>query len=101
MEDIKIEPQALSNTINVLEKNNQEILDVIKNINKAIKELDETKWSAPNKKEIDEYLLPYIENSEATITTDLGNCIYVLQYALNKYATSDSNIKSETAKLAE
>ena len=99
MGNIALDSNGLSETISLLENDNNEIIEIIDKINKAIIDMDEKKWSAPNKKKIDEELLPYIDHQKMTITNELNNCISVLKYALNLYSNSNSHIGNESSKL--
>lgn len=98
-EDIYIEPNGLKEIIAKLTDDNKRILGVVDEINGLIKGIDDTVWSSPERKTVDDALIPYIDGKKQLIDTSLNNCTKVLQSALNRYLEADSNIKKASKEL--
>ena len=67
MSDIKLQSSLLDDLIIKLEQDNLEIVDLIKNSNDAIRTLDDKKWKSKEKIEMDEKLIPYMNNNQILI----------------------------------
>ena len=97
--DIYIEPVGLKNEITLLKVDNERIKTIITEINDIIKDIDETKWNSPERKKVDEELIPYLDKQKKAVTINIDNCVTVLQSALNKYTGSNEAIKKAAADL--
>lgn len=95
MSDIYLEPVLLSATITELEKDNQQILSVIVNINKKIKKLDESVWKSPEKEKLDNTFFVYLNEIEESVPVRLNDCIIFMKNALEKYQQEDLKIANK------
>lgn len=91
--DIYIEPVGLKNEITLLKNDNARIEAIITEINDIIKGIDDTKWKSPERKKVDEELIPYLDNQKKAVTINIDNCATVLQNALNKFTGANAAIK--------
>ena len=96
--DIRIEEIELREIIEKLKKETDNINTKITNINSLIRSLDESVWISPEKKQIDESLIPFIDDKEQ-IKEELTNCIITLKNALSSYLESDLKLKVDASKL--
>jgi len=101
MDDLKIEPVLLEETLEVLNNDNNQILKTIKDINNLIKGLDESKWKAPEKDKINQELIPYLEYQENNIYDSLNNCVLLINKAKDNYLAVNSAIEKSTAILED
>ena len=74
MSDIKLQSSLLDDLIIKLEQDNLEIVDLIKNSNDAIRTLDDKKWKAKEKIEMDEKLIPYMNKLDNQLLNYLKEC---------------------------
>ena len=100
--NIDINPNILRGTISELQKDNENIKDIInviyENVNKII---DDNVWKSPEKKFLMDELIPYIEKSNSSIYNELNNCVTVLNTALNKYLERNYIIEKNANNLAD
>lgn len=95
MTDIEIKIDELSNLVTKLERNNLDISNSLTKINSYIKSLDESVWNSPEKRKIDEKMLPFIEKVDNTVFSNLKLYTDKLTFAINKYYESEMSIKKE------
>lgn len=87
--NISLDHSGLENLIVVLEKDNLEIDTIIKETNKAIRTLDETKWKSREKDRLDEKLMPFIDKAEKNALTYLNASTNLLRDINKKYQKDD------------
>lgn len=92
--DIKINNNDLKDLINILEKDNLNIYNIVKDINISYKSLDNTKWSSNEKTKLDSSLYPFIDNIDKYLLSYLNDCTNSLKLASNLYTETDLNIKN-------
>lgn len=95
MADIEIKRAELSNLVTKLEKNNLDISNSLTKINSYIKSLDESVWNSPEKRKIDEKMLPFIEKVDNTVFNNLKLYTDKLTFAIDKYYESEMSIKKD------
>lgn len=93
MSDIRLNKLDLENLIFVLEKENEEIDAIIKNMNLAIKTLDKNKWNSKEKSQMDEKFLPYMNKVEMQILPYLNDCTKILRESSRNYREVDQSNK--------
>ena len=86
----------LEETILQLDEDNQKILEKLVEIRKIIEDIDETKYSAPEKKKIEDELYPYLEKKEVSIFNNLNNCNSLLKKAYGRYFKTDTALTKST-----
>lgn len=85
--------------ISELEKNNEEICCIVKNINIAIKSLDDTKWNSLEKQKIDEKLIPYITKIDKDLEEYLNTGTNILRNTSKLYVEADLKNKKLVEEL--
>ena len=90
----------LEEVIKLLEVDNNNICSTIKNIADAIKKMDDSVWKSPEKNNIEQQLLPYLEKNEKKYLQSFRESIDVLNKALLSYQEQDQNLKSRAEKLS-
>lgn len=85
--------------ITELEKNTEEICSIVKNINMAIKSLDDTKWNSQEKEKIDEKLIPYINKIDKDLEEYLNASINILRNTSKLYEEADAKNKKLVEEL--
>ncbi len=99
MDNIKIEPDKLQETLVKLIQDNNDILETIKAINDDIRLLDDSVWLSPEKTKMDENLLPYIESRYNMANVTLNNCTDVIYMALEKYIETNNIVLEKSSTL--
>lgn len=95
MADIEIKSNELSSLVERLEKDNIDISETLKKINIAIRTLDERVWNSPEKKRMDEQMIPFIEKVDKTVYENLKQYTDKIKIAINKYNESEMSIKKK------
>ena len=95
MTDIEIKSNELSSLVERLEKDNIDISETLKKINTLIRTLDERVWNSPEKKRMDEQMLPFIDKVDKTVYENLKQYTDKIKIAINKYNESEMSIKKK------
>ena len=99
MLDVTIDPTGLDKTVKVLKEDNKLIYDVMHDITTIVKEIDVTVFSSPERKKLDNELIPFLEKEERIVYTKINNCAVTISNALNKYLRTNAFLESESTKL--
>ena len=95
MTDIEIKSNELSSLVERLEKDNIDISETLKKINTLIRTLDERVWNSPEKKRMDEQMLPFIDKVDKTVYEKLKKYTDKIKIAINKSNESEMSIKKK------
>lgn len=95
MADIEIKSNELSSLVERLEKDNIDISETLKKINIAIRTLDEKVWNSPEKKRMDEQMIPFMEKVDKTVYENLKQYTDKIKIAIKKYSESEMSIKKK------
>ena len=99
--DINIDYNLLSETISKLKADNQKISDIVNRIyDNVIKINDEDIWKSPEKEELMNGLIPFLNDTKTSLYDDLSNCVGVLDLALNNYKENDASLSIGANELA-
>lgn len=90
MTSVNVDFLSLDDLIDKLKQNNQEVYNIIKNTNDAIRTLDETVWNSTEKNKLNESLEPYMKNLESKFPGYLDDCTDILSRASNLYQDVDN-----------
>lgn len=101
MADLNIDILSLDSLILELEKDNKNIVDIIKNINDAIRLLDKSKWNSKEKEKFDEQFVPYITSLDNQMFEYLNTCTNLLKNAKETYKELDLNNKKSVDNINE
>ena len=95
MFNIDLNPVELKKNIEQLQLDNEEIYDILKKIDNAVLSLDDKVWNSPEKKKINELLIPYLNNVKEIIHDNFFECNVILSNALNLYLETDKELKNK------
>ena len=97
--NLTIKSVELESLIQKLDKDNQDILEVVKLINDDIKKLDETKWKSKEKEKLDSVLLPYLDLLDNNLHDYINKPLNILKNANKKHVETNEFLKNITEKL--
>ena len=100
IDSLGINDAKLKELIDILDKNNDDINQTMQNITYKFKSLDETIWKSPERKKIDEQLIPYLEQCNTIIYNNLLNCNKKLNDALLTHISTDEDLSKKANELA-
>ena len=98
---IDINSAILADVIKNLKDDNIKIVEIEKNIRTIVSKLDNNVWNSSEKYDVIYNFIPYLENCEQKTTSNLDNCVGLLEIALNKYLEADNVLKSNVNKIEE
>ena len=97
--NLNIKSIELENLIQKLEKDNENILEIVKSINEDIRKLDDTKWKSKEKVKLDSVLLPYLNLLDNNLQNYINKPLNILKNANKKHIETDEFLKNITEKL--
>lgn len=95
MYDIEIKPELLNDIIKSLEITNEKIVEIVKNVNLAMKSLDEDKWKSPEKTKIDNEFMVYLDKLEKNVPMQLNECTNILKRVILEYEKTHGKIQKD------
>lgn len=84
-DNVSIDTILLSDIVVDLEKNNEKVISIINNIEKAYKLLDESKWKSREKERFDEQFFYYTNGIKSSFCSKLNEYPLFLKNAINLY----------------
>lgn len=93
-----IENRKLSNLINELEKNVNDITDIIKKMNISIRTLNDDNWQSKEKNKLDDELLPFISHLDDHLLNYLMEPVNLLKNINQVYSDKESDISKNIDK---
>lgn len=100
MADIKIDSLALDSLIIDLQKDNEAVYTIIKNINDAYRTLDKNRWKSKEKDRMDEKINSYMQKLDNQILSYLNDCTNLLKIASNTYQETDLKNKKNIEEIS-
>lgn len=100
MYNIEIDAKLLEETILKLEDDNKKIRDIIQYVNDAMKTLNERKWYSKEKDAINEDFMPYLENLQNNIYTELESHTIFLRNVINLHEQQEQMTKTKMESTA-
>ncbi len=99
MENIKLEPVGLNNSINILSKDVEDINDVMTKIIECMTGLDKSVWDSYETKYTEESVIPYLVKERDYFSKEFQDCVLVLKDALERYLNTNESITRESNNL--
>ena len=100
MADIKLN-NTIDNTLSNIDKDINDISDILINVYNAVMTLDETKWNTKEKIKIDEDFVPYLEKISTMYPDYLRKRLLFTKNAVQKYRELNKELEKETENLED
>ena len=97
--DIYIEPVGLNGTLDIINKDNEKIIELMENINKVFVETDKNKWDTPSRKPMDDEFIPYISKRKEALQSIFRNNVAFLSNVVSIYLSKNDMIEKDSQKL--
>ena len=101
MDDIKIKTKELLDLSNVLQEDNNQISQIMKDIRLSFNKLDDTVWYSNEKISIVNNVLPYLDSTETVFFNDLNQCVNLIKTIIIKYEQQNKTMEKQVNDIEE